>query len=225
MKRSRSLSTPPPSDFWKPRPKQRQGEEWQDGLTRAMSDPEQIFEQDELTVTLLDAFPKARYHFLIVPREDINTVKDLSKKNLELLNHIHSLAEQLIERVHEKEPDLPFRFGYHAVPSLRRLHLHIISQDFTSPKMRTPHHWNTFNTDYFMDSSLVIDTLKRVGHVEVDKEKYEAFLTHKMKCNQCAERFEHWQMPKLKKHLIEHSTSRSMPQSGEPSKRRKSCMY
>ena len=182
-----------------------------------MSDPEQIYEEDELTVTLKDAFPKARYHFLVVPREPINSVKELSRSNLELLNHIHKLAEDLIERVRKKEPNniMLFRFGYHAVPSLKRLHLHIVSQDFNSPRMKTRHHWNTFNTEYFMDSSVVIETLKKEGCIGVDDAKYEAFLTRQMKCNACSRKFE--DISTLKTHLKEHRVPPSVVAPGNAS--------
>ena len=227
MKRFKSLSSPPPSDFGKPRPKRRSGESWQDGLIRAMNDPEQIFEMDEITVTLMDAFPKARYHYLVVPRQPINSVKELSTENLDLLNHMHQIGENLISRVHKKEPDLSFRYGYHAVPSLNRLHMHVISQDFESPRLQTQHHWNTFNTEYFMDSSIVIDTLKQAGKIEVDDEKYEALLTLQMKCNRCTERFE--DISALKSHLIqEHNRSAGAPptvSSACTGRRRQSCLY
>ena len=209
-KRSRSVSTPPPSDFTKPRPRLPPGVSWEDGLTHGMSDPEQVFEEDDLTVTLFDAFPKARFHFLVVPREDIHSVKELTRDNLELLKHIHKVAESLIERVCQKEPNTSFRFGYHAVPSLKRLHLHIVSQDFDSPKLWKPHHWNTFNTEYFMDSSKVIKDIEKDGKIEVDNEKYEALLTLRMKCNACSERFT--DISQLKGHLREHyGPSRAPP--------------
>ena len=44
------------------------------------------------------------------------------------------------------------RIGYHAVPSMHRLHLHVISTDFDSRCMKTIHHWNTFTTPYFISS-------------------------------------------------------------------------
>ena len=183
--------------------------DWKDGLIAAMSDPKQIFQEDNLTVTLFDAFPKARYHYLVVPREDIQSVKELTRDNLELLKHIHKVAENVIESVCRTEPNTPFRFGYHAVPSLNRLHLHIISQDFDSLKLKTRHHWNTFNTEYFMDSSKVIETLQSAGYIEVEDELYKSLLTLRMKCNACPERFDN--IHSLKNHLWQHYGSLRMP--------------
>ena len=193
--------TPPPSDPTK-RPRRPSSVHWSDGLVYAMEDPEQVFEEDDLTVTLKDGFPKARYHYLIVPKEDLSSVRELRHRHLPLLRHIQDQAEHLISRIHKKEPGLQFRFGYHAVPSMRRLHLHIVSQDFDSPRMRTKHHWNTFNTDYFMDSPKVIERLESHGRINLDEKHYEALLRHPMKCNWCSETFEDITM--LKSHHTQH---------------------
>ena len=200
MKRSKEC-TPPPSNPAK-RPRRPSSVHWSDGLVYAMEDPEQVFEEDHLTVTLKDGFPKARYHYLIVPKENLSSVSELCPKHLPLLRHIQHQAEDLISRIHKKEPGLQFRFGYHAVPSMRRLHLHIVSQDFDSPRMRTKHHWNTFNTDYFMDSPKVIERLESHGQMDLDEEHYEGLLQLPMKCNWCSETFE--DITKLKSHRTQH---------------------
>lgn len=36
--------------------------------------------------------------------------------------------------------------------SYSQVHLHVISQDFDSPSLKNKKHWNSFTTDYFMDS-------------------------------------------------------------------------
>ena len=38
------------------------------------------------------------------------------------------------------------RCGYHAIPSVEPLHVHIVSQDFDSPDMFRNSHWNGFTT-------------------------------------------------------------------------------
>ena len=48
---SRPVSTPPPSDFTKPRPQLPPGKGWEDGLILAMSDTKQILDEDDLSVT------------------------------------------------------------------------------------------------------------------------------------------------------------------------------
>ena len=176
-------------------------------MTHPRARAEQLFEEDHLTATLKDGFPKARYHYLIVPKQSekkvkLNSVKDLQTSDIPLLQHMHKIAEDLIARIHRKEPDLKFRFGYHAVPSLNTLHMHVVSQDFASPRMRKQHHWNTFNTEYFIDSSVVLEILQMAGRVEVNKVYYEELLKLPMKCNQCSRVFE--DIGRLKEHLRHH---------------------
>lgn len=43
-----------------------------------------------------------------------------------------------------------FKIGYHALPSMQQLHLHVISNDFDSPCLKTKKHWNSFCTDFFL---------------------------------------------------------------------------
>lgn len=45
-----------------------------------------------------------------------------------------------------------FKIGYHAKPSMQRLHLHVISRDFHSPWLKTKKHWNSFNSPFLLSS-------------------------------------------------------------------------
>lgn len=36
--------------------------------------------------------------------------------------------------------------------STSHVHLHVISQDFDSPCLKNKKHWNSFNTEYFIES-------------------------------------------------------------------------
>ena len=36
--------------------------------------------------------------------------------------------------------------------STSHVHLHVISQDFDSPCLKNKKHWNSFNTEYFLES-------------------------------------------------------------------------
>ncbi|KAL6278173.1 hypothetical protein ACE6H2_021774 [Prunus campanulata] len=46
---------------------------------------------------------------------------------------------------------------YPKEPSMRQLHLHVISQDFNSTHLKNKEHWNSFNTDFFRDSVNVVE--------------------------------------------------------------------
>lgn len=46
------------------------------------------------------------------------------------------------------------RCGYHGIPSLQPLHLHIISQDFDSVRIKKLRHYNSFTTGGWSELSL-----------------------------------------------------------------------
>ena len=151
-----------------------------------MTDPEQKFEEDDQTVTIYDGFPKAKYHYLVIPRNDVDSVSALRRKHLPMLKHMDKRANDLVSRLKAGDPDAVFRCGYHMVPSMKRLHLHIVSQDFNSFRMRKQHHWNTFNTEYFMDSEVVMATIEEKGYIDVNEKFYEDLLKSQMQCNYCS---------------------------------------
>jgi Scavenger mRNA decapping enzyme C-term binding len=66
---------------------------------------------------------------------------------------------------------LQFRVGYHAIPSLKPLHVHIISQDLNGHGMKQPKHWNTFATPFFLEIEVRMCML-------VALQKFEAYDCH-----------------------------------------------
>ena len=64
-----------------------------------------------------------------------------------------------------KNSELEFRCGFHAIPSMAQVHMHVISQDFISPCLKTKTHWNSFNTPYFIDADKVLEYLSKEGSI------------------------------------------------------------
>ena len=175
---------------------------WSMKLLESMKNPDMIVQSDELTVTIKDAFPKAKHHYLVLPRADISNFKSLDISHLNLLRHMLKCGQELVDRLKLKQPLLRFRCGYHAVPSMIRLHMHVISQDFDSPCLKTKKHWNSFTSEFFIDAEEILRMLENDGKVELDKGKYEAILKHPLKCHVC--RTELQNIPKLKSHILKH---------------------
>ena len=113
-----------------------------------------------------------------------------------------------------------FRYGYHAIPSMSLLHMHVISQDFVSDSLKTVRmllretnknqnfvlqkkHWNSFTTDYFLDAADVIDDLQANGAVRVDTERMKKLLNQDLQCHRCSSNLK--TMPALKQHLLTHT--------------------
>lgn len=62
---------------------------------------------------------------------------------------MHLLANNIITLKNLCQED--FKLGFHRVPSLDRLHLHVISKDFSSNCLKTAKHWISFNSNLFID--------------------------------------------------------------------------
>ena len=131
---------------------------WSSGLLSAMADPEYVVASESRTVVIKDRYPKAEFHYLVLPRENINSLKSVKPEHLELLKHMHDVGDKLIKNdIHEGKT---FRMGYHAEASMDRLHLHVISDDMNSPSLKTKKHWNSFTTDFFLRSESMLDFIE-----------------------------------------------------------------
>ncbi|XP_060546337.1 aprataxin isoform X3 [Pantherophis guttatus] len=173
---------------------------WAQGLKVSMLNPDMQVYKDEQVVVIKDKYPKARYHWLVLPWKSISTLFAVTHEHLELLEHMHKVGETIIQQCLEKD-SLHFRLGYHAIPSMSQLHLHVISQDFDSKWFKTKKHWNSFTTNYFLDSTDVIAVIKKKGKVTVDKNAL-LLLTLPLKCHMCEKQLP--TIPQLKEHLKEH---------------------
>ncbi|XP_061178460.1 aprataxin-like [Saccostrea echinata] len=177
---------------------------WKTGLLSSMHDPElQVYKDDKLII-IKDKYPKAKYHFLVMPKENIPNLKSLKKENIDLLKHMHEKGKEMAEK---SDADLKFRLGYHAVPSMSQLHLHVISQDFDSPCLKNKKHWNSFTTEYFVDSEEIIKELEKNGKVVKDVASSQELLKKDLRCHVCKKEMK--TIPALKTHIKEHSYKKS----------------
>ncbi|KAK3928733.1 Aprataxin [Frankliniella fusca] len=174
---------------------------WANGLLSAMEDPNLRVYGDEQVVVIKDKYPKAQFHFLVLPKIHIPNLKKLDESHVRLLEYMQEVGHKITQK--KQFSDHNFRFGYHAEPSMNHLHLHVISDDFCSDSLKTKKHYNSFTTDHFIDSQKVIDSLKNTGKVTVpSREECEKFLKQPLVCFKCGE--EMTTMPKLKLHLKSH---------------------
>lgn len=51
---------------------------WSNGMMQSIIDPESLVISTQDLVAVKDKFPKAKYHFLVVPRADIDSIFDVS---------------------------------------------------------------------------------------------------------------------------------------------------
>ncbi|XP_053188408.1 aprataxin [Scomber japonicus] len=173
---------------------------WSQGLKVSMQDPKMQVYKDDKVVVIKDKYPKARYHWLVLPWQAIPSLKALGDEHCNLVKHMQKVADQMVQQC-PHVATLRFRTGYHAIPSMSHVHLHVISQDFDSPCLKNKKHWNSFTSDYFIESQDVIQMLETNGKVTV-KEGTSELLKLPLRCHMCHKELP--TMPALKEHLKSH---------------------
>jgi aprataxin len=182
------------------------GFEW--ALVRIMEDAKKhqdvILMQDASCLVIYDAYPKARFHLLVLPKEKVMSISELRSHHLPLLRHLHRVAMHVVSCIRKQAGAgncEGFRVGYHSVPSLKLLHLHIISADFDSACLKNKKHWNSFQPPFFLDSVHVQERLAAQGKVEVDRQGAEAMLKAPLTSHRTSEVLKN--IPTLKEHLTD----------------------
>lgn len=51
---------------------------WQTGLIKPILDPKKILISTDVAVVIADKFPKARHHYLVLPKENIESIFKVS---------------------------------------------------------------------------------------------------------------------------------------------------
>lgn len=113
---------------------------------------------DQTCVMIRDKFPKAKFHALVLARSPkLLCPQDIiSAKDLEIVEHMKSVAIKIMD-----DNGIPLKackLGFHSMPSLPQLHMHVISLDFNSPMLKSKVHWNSFTQkQFFIDCTSTID--------------------------------------------------------------------
>ncbi|VVC46248.1 Hypothetical protein CINCED_3A008030 [Cinara cedri] len=105
--------------------------------------------EDEFMVIIADVFPKSKHHYLVLPKEHIQEVNSLKTHHIPKLIYMELKGLEFVV-YRTMLPARCFQVGYHAYPSMNRLHLHILSKDFNSVHLRHPFQWNSFHTEFFV---------------------------------------------------------------------------
>lgn len=184
-------------------------------------------------MAIFDAYPKAKYHFLVLPRYPFPSQSDPDSKSsivkLEQLEDLRSLllktnrdvrdqiiqamanmaneVEEMIrdEMVKTEGFEWKIDVGFHAIPSMRHVHLHVIAEDRVSDSLKTKKHYNSFRPDLGFFISIMDIQRWLQEDDEYIRERVNSllathdFLDSPLTCFKCDEPFHN--MPKLKQHL------------------------
>ena len=135
-------------------------------------------------VVIHDGYPKATFHALVLHRKSmLNGISEAKQSDLPTLREMHQIGRQICSEVFK----VNCRMGYHALPSLTPLHLHVISQDLSSPRINSAKHWNSFqHPDLFIPASKVESELHQFGQVMLkDRYALHQLESESLKCHVC----------------------------------------
>lgn len=156
-------------------------------------------------VTLYDGFPKAFVHLLVVPRrQHIVGLGACAPRHLPLLRRLAAYVAWVLHGIAGLHSDMKIcTHGIHSVPSLRQLHVHVMSQDFQSPCLKNAKHFNSFQPPFFVSLPEVIEELEGTGDVQTRFRLTQAEDDLKKKnliCHRCGSDFNR-RFAELKRHL------------------------
>ncbi|KAI9031185.1 hypothetical protein DFJ74DRAFT_654884 [Hyaloraphidium curvatum] len=175
-------------------------------LQKYIDQPEkytQVEYHDDEVVLLRDEYPKSACHFLAMPRKlRIDKITELTKADIPLLEKMRAMSYKHLIRPNSKA-HLQFIMGFHAVPSMYCLHMHVMSNDFRGPALKQKKHWNSFNTPFFRTLDSVIGELEQHGTVRINGKQCESWIKGPMTCPRHTAAGEFANMPRLQEHLRE----------------------
>ncbi|XP_018017313.1 aprataxin isoform X2 [Hyalella azteca] len=171
------------------------------GILEHMKDTNLVVLSDDHILIMKAKYPKALHHYIVVPRENLASLKNAEARHLALFRHMDERARNYIA---SQNLQVSFRYGYHAIPITDQLvYLHAISQDFDSPWLRTKKQWNSFNTEYFIESTAVLQCLASRGRmVTCSAADGKRLLEMPISCHKCSHPAS--SMMELKQHLLKH---------------------
>ena len=122
------------------------------------------------------------------------SINELNPRHLNALKEFHAFARDIAHDLQKSSTSKPaFKLGYHAIPSLTPLHLHIISTDLESNCIKTKRHINSFTSSFFITAeslenhleSAFVSLPNKALFVDIRRANAESSLEAPMKCTKC----------------------------------------
>lgn len=121
------------------------------GIILAMTDKSCFVEHDTEVAVLKEQLPKATFHYLIIPKEYIKSLRDVTFRHIAIIQHMYDTAKKII--AYPQHEGVNFLIGFNALPTMITynqnfmwLHLHVISDDMNFENLLLKKHWNTIHT-------------------------------------------------------------------------------
>ena len=121
---------------------------------------------DDDFIIVKDKFPKSTMHYLVVTRNGNLTALDaLTPGDEDVLLSMRDVGLKWLRENIEGIESIPLTVGFHSIPSMRQIHLHLISSDMITPTLPHLRHYNTCTTSYMRSVGEVVSELSKTGKI------------------------------------------------------------
>ncbi|KAG5366178.1 Transcription factor bHLH140 [Yarrowia sp. B02] len=159
---------------------------WKYALGQYIKSPEKfpndVVLDTEDFVVIKDAFPKSYIHYLVLPKSvkpDTHPLKafeddELYEKTKEMVEKVQTMAAVEYIRTKGHSKDVKIQSGIHSVPSMNHVHVHVMTTDLSSPRLKNRTHFNSFKTDFFVPFKSIPDL--KITNLDAWMAKQEALI-------------------------------------------------
>ncbi|KAG5365489.1 Aprataxin-like protein [Yarrowia sp. C11] len=127
--------------------------------------PKDVFLDTPDFVVINDAFPKSHIHYLVLPKgvkPDTHPLKafednELYEKTLDMVEKVEKMVAVEFIRSKGYSKYVKIQSGIHSVPSMNHVHVHVMTTDLSSPRLKNRTHFNSFKTDFFVPFRTIPD--------------------------------------------------------------------
>ncbi|KAF9157968.1 hypothetical protein DFQ26_008108, partial [Actinomortierella ambigua] len=148
-----------------------------------------MYYYDERVLVINDAYPKSKYHFLVLPRKRILYLTDLrGEEGIQTVEELFGRALWLVDRLRANDATYEYKYGFHVRQSMSQIHLHVLSTDYSTARMKRKEHWNSFTTEFFISPAYVLQILRDRGRFQLsnqERERFEAIVSQNLQCPVC----------------------------------------
>lgn len=90
--------------------------------------PSDIVYQDDKIIAFKDIQPQAPVHILVLPKEHIPTIMDVTAENSQLIGHLHMKVKEIAEILGVSESGLRLvcNYGKHGDQIVPHIHFHLL---------------------------------------------------------------------------------------------------
>jgi len=92
--------------------------------------PSKKIYEDDKVLAFHDISPEAPVHFLVIPKDHIQSVNDLTEKNSEIISHIFLVINKLVRELNVNETGYRIvnNCGKDGGQSVDHMHFHVLGQ-------------------------------------------------------------------------------------------------